>query len=101
MRPSRIRAREKKPMKASSIIEHIELKMIFELCLKRELIRVRHIQIIVGLCYLVCIVCSRSVLWMIDRIEKFAHKNRLRYYVGCTSGIQLMTCVGFQFLHMI
>ncbi len=39
MRPSRIRAREKKPMKASSIIlaklfEHIELKMIFELCLK-------------------------------------------------------------------
>jgi hypothetical protein len=39
VRPSRIHAREKKPMKASSIIlaklfEHIELKMIFELCLK-------------------------------------------------------------------
>jgi hypothetical protein len=41
VRPSRIRAREKKPMKASSIIlaklfEDIELKMIFELCLKQK-----------------------------------------------------------------
>jgi hypothetical protein len=48
---------------------------------EKELIRVRHIQIIVGLCYLVCVVCSRSVLWMIDRILKFAHKNMLQYYV--------------------
>jgi hypothetical protein len=54
---------------------------------KRELIRVRHIQIIVGLCYLVCVVCSRWVLWMIDRLPKFAHKNRLQYHVVCISKV--------------
>jgi hypothetical protein len=42
---------------------------------------VKYIQIIMGLCYLLCVVCSWSILWMIDKILKFAHKNMLQYYV--------------------